>query len=101
MGGFENVQKFFRYYSVPGGSHENVPGPVAGVAGVSPAPDPPLPDWRHMYQLLQNWVEKGEAPDSIIARNSNGTLNRPICMYPKAIRYTGGSVQDASSYRCQ
>lgn len=101
MGGFGKVQQFFRYYPVPGGSHENVPGPVAGIPGVSPAPDPPLPDWKHMYQLLKNWVEQGEAPDSIVASNSNGTLNRPLCMYPQAIRYSGGNVQDTSSYRCQ
>lgn len=101
MGGFARVQEFFRYYPIPGGSHEKVPGPVAGIAGVSPAPDPPLPDWQKLYELLQLWVEKEQTPTTIVARNSNGTLNRPLCMYPQTIRYEGGKIEEASSYRCQ
>jgi feruloyl esterase len=101
MGGFARVQKFFRYYPIPGGSHEKVPGPVAGIPGVSPPPDPPLPSQERLYALLQQWVEEGHAPDTIVMRNSNGTLNRPLCMYPQTLHYVGGSVGAAASYRCR
>jgi feruloyl esterase len=100
MGGFARVQKFFRYYPIPGGSHEGVPGPVPGIPGVSPAPDPPLPSEQQLYKLLQEWVEEGRAPGSILIHNSNGTLNRPLCMYPRRIRYIGGGIESADSYRC-
>jgi hypothetical protein len=101
MGGFTQVQKFFRYYPIPGGSHEKVPGPVPGLAGVSPEPDPPLPDHHELYERLQQWVELGRAPESITLHNKARTLERPLCMYPQTVQYVRGDIGAAASYRCR
>jgi pimeloyl-ACP methyl ester carboxylesterase len=67
---------------------------------------------------LVNWVEKGIAPDSIIATargagnaggvnkelpaNWSANRSRPLCAYPKVARYKGtGDMEAASSFACQ
>ena len=56
---------------------------------------------------LMAWVEKGQAPDSVIASGINfksapTTRSRPLCPYPQTLRYIGsGDIAQASSYRCQ
>ncbi|WP_345816700.1 tannase/feruloyl esterase family alpha/beta hydrolase (plasmid) [Paraburkholderia sp. PREW-6R] len=59
-----------------------------------------------MLQALENWVEKGQAPDSVLATAPAGTpwpgRTRPLCPYPKVARYKGsGSIEDAASFSCQ
>jgi feruloyl esterase len=57
---------------------------------------------------IVNWVEKGAAPDSMIAGTSpNSTAlpagrTRPLCPYPKFAQYTGGPAgsEDAASFTC-
>lgn len=54
-------------------------------------------------QALVDWVEKGQAPQAIIA---SGTTvfpgrTRPLCPYPQYARYSGsGNPEDAASFRC-
>ena len=51
---------------------------------------------------IQNWVEKGEAPDRIIATGKTlPGVSRPLCPWPKVARYTGGDPNNADSFRCQ
>ena len=54
---------------------------------------------------IETWVERGEAPDRIIAsRVKDGVVDRtrPLCPYPKTAVYTGhGSTDDAASFVCQ
>jgi feruloyl esterase len=53
---------------------------------------------------LEQWVEKGVAPDTLLATQSVSgkvTRSRPLCTYPQVARYGGtGSVDEASSFRC-
>lgn len=53
---------------------------------------------------LINWVEGGQAPDSIPAsRIENGqvTRTRPLCPYPQVANYGGsGDINQAESFRC-
>jgi len=57
---------------------------------------------------IVNWVEKGTAPDSMIAGTSpNSTAlppgrTRPLCPYPQFAQYTGGpgGSEDATSFTC-
>jgi feruloyl esterase len=53
--------------------------------------------------LLENWVEKGQAPDVLIARRTaNGAVerSRPIYPYPVLARYSGsGDPKQAASFR--
>ena len=54
---------------------------------------------------LEQWVEKGKAPDQIIASHStNGKVDRtrPLCAYPKIAQYKGsGSIDDAANFVCK
>lgn len=78
----------------------------------------PATDQFDMLTPLVNWVEKGQAPDSVTASvrgpgNAGGvnadlpaswsaTRTRPLCAYPKVARYKGsGSIEDAASFSCQ
>jgi hypothetical protein len=79
MGGYAETQRFFRYFRIPGGNHDRVPGPVPGRTGVSPPPDPPIPDQQRLYGLLIDWVEHGRAPDRIVGTSSNRARDRSAC----------------------
>ena len=52
--------------------------------------------------LLENWVEDGQAPESFVAYSLSGTINRPICAYPKVAKVINpaGNVNDSSNWRC-
>lgn len=101
VGGFAKVQDFHRLYFIPGGGHCGGVGSVNGLPGVSPPANPPLPTQDQMHDALVSWVEKGiPAPTSIVLKSANGTVSRPVCMYPQRISYLGGDVNSAASYAC-
>ena len=58
-----------------------------------------------MLSALVQWVEKGIAPDYIIASHITDDrvdLTRPICPYPKIARWNGkGSSDDAKNFPCE
>ena len=66
----------------------------------------PATDRFDFLTPLMQWVEKGVAPDAIVATGVNfrtppTTRSRPLCPYPKTLRYSGsGDLADAPSYRC-
>ncbi len=53
---------------------------------------------------LENWVEKGKAPDKIVASHATkGVIDRtrPLCPYPQAATYKGtGSMDEAANFVC-
>jgi len=54
---------------------------------------------------LEQWVEKGKAPDQIIASHSAAgkvDRTRPLCPYPQVAKYKGsGSIDDAANFDCK
>ena len=98
-----DASNFARLYLIPGMNH---------------CSGGPATDQFDMLTPLVNWVEKGEAPDSVVA-SARGTGNaggvnadlpsawaanrtRPLCSYPKVARYNGsGSLESAASFTCQ
>jgi hypothetical protein len=80
---------FFRLFMVPGMAH------CSGGTG---------PDQHDPMTVIINWVEKGQAPTSILAsRMEKGKVvrTRPLCPYPQVARYSGqGSIDDAANFRC-
>ena len=62
------------------------------------------PDRIDAVTAVIDWVEKGKAPDSLLASKvANGSVvrTRPLCPYPQVARYTGqGSIDDATNFRC-
>jgi hypothetical protein len=54
-----------------------------------------------MLAAIQEWVEKGKAPDRIIATGTAFPgVSRPLCPYPAVARYRGGDPSDAGSFDC-
>ena len=101
MGGFVATQKFYRLFMIPGMSHCGGVGSVNGTAGVSPAAKPPLPATGQLFSVLTDWVENGTAPTTIPVTTTDGTISRPLCMYPAKLTYVSGDVNSASSFVCQ
>ena len=84
-----NTTNFFRLFMIPGMAH------CSGGVG---------PDQHDPMTAIINWVEKGQAPASILASrvvNAQVVRTRPLCPYPQVARYSGqGSIDDAANFRC-
>ena len=87
MGGRSQTEDFFRLFLVPGVHH----------SGGGPG----FTEFDSMT-VLENWVEKGQAPDKFVAcRITEGTVERcrPIFPYPVRTRYSGkGDPKLAESF---
>jgi feruloyl esterase len=55
-----------------------------------------------MVSAIVNWVEKGQAPEQIIAKGASAPgETRPLCPYPSHAHYVGsGDPKSAVNYRC-
>lgn len=87
-GGLEATKQFARFFNFPGMGH------VAGGASL---------DIFDPVAAIQDWVEKGQAPEFLVATGTRFPgRTRNICAYPLISRYVGsGSVDAASSFRCE
>ena len=85
---------YFRMFMMPGVLH------CAG------GPGPDSVDWA---SAIDEWVEKGKAPDRLIAQKRAGAgaaatvaRSRPLCPYPQRAVYSGsGSTDDAANFTCR
>lgn len=86
-GGLEATKAFARFFNVPGMGHS------AGGAAL---------DRFDPVTAIYDWVEKGQAPDTLMATGSRFPgRTRPICSYPQIARYVGsGSADVAANFRC-
>jgi feruloyl esterase len=93
MGGAAAVSGFYRLFMVPGFDHCGFQsGPGITQSGLDP------------LTALENWVEKGMAPDVLVATRyaADGKVERarPICPYPQVARFKGGDANDPANYAC-
>ncbi|MGA1988779.1 MAG: tannase/feruloyl esterase family alpha/beta hydrolase [Candidatus Sulfotelmatobacter sp.] len=104
--GQSETDSFVRLYMVPGMQHcDNGPGPDSfGQVGQLTFDDPQ----RSVYAALEQWVEKGAAPSTIIAAKYDGDdrqhpkMTRPLCEYPQVAKYKGsGDPNDAANFVCE
>ena len=109
-----DAQSFVRLFMVPGMQHcYGGPGPSSfGQFGWHPGTGPEDP--QHDISLaLQQWVEKGVAPEKVIAAKietdpksgphaaPHTTMTRPLCAYPEEAKYDGaGNTSDAANFAC-
>jgi len=58
-----------------------------------------------MLSALEQWVEKGTAPEQILAsrvRDGKVDRTRPLCPYPLVAAYKGtGNTDDAANFACK
>ena len=63
------------------------------------------PNSFDMISALEDWVERGQAPDRIIAVHRTGgeiDRSRPLCPFPEEAVYTGtGSIDEAENFVCR
>ena len=89
MGGYDRTRDFYRLFVAPGMGH------CSGGPG---------PNTFDALSALEAWVEKGQAPDKLIATHSTAgkvDRSRPLCPYPQVARYLGkGSIDEATSFAC-
>ncbi len=99
-GGMAGAGRFMKMYLVPNMGHCS--GNMAT-------------DQFDMLTPMVNWIENGVAPEEIVATGNRfpasvgpytglgtSTRSRPLCPYPKTLRYKGtGDISQASSYACQ
>jgi feruloyl esterase len=76
---------------------------MPGVLHCAGGPGPDSVDWA---AAIDEWVEKGKAPDRLIAQKRSAagavTRSRPLCAYPQRAVYNGsGSIDDAASFVCR
>ncbi|MDQ7744934.1 tannase/feruloyl esterase family alpha/beta hydrolase [Hydrogenophaga pseudoflava] len=86
--GNAKFDRFARFVTSPGVGHD-LTGPGAAKADLITA--------------LVEWVEKGIAPDHLVATGTSdaGTFERPLCPYPSFPKYKGsGDTNKASSFTC-
>jgi hypothetical protein len=106
-----NAAAFVKLFMVPGMQHcYGGPGPSSfGQFGWRPGTGPD--DTHHdIYLALEQWVEKGVAPEQVIAAKIEGdaktpskiTMTRPLCAYPLVAKYKGtGDTSEAASFACR
>ena len=84
-----SVESWSRIYFVPGMGHCQ-----GGSATL---------DRFDMLSAVVDWVEKGVAPDRVVATGpAFPGRSRPLCPYPQHAEYTGhGDTNDASNFVCQ
>ena len=86
--GQSGVDGFMRFYMIPGFGH-----------GFGP-----FNTKFDSLKLLQDWVEKGQAPKGVTAvdGNPNANRSRPLCEWPKWPKFTGaaGTENSAASFTC-
>ena len=88
-GGMAKVKDWSRLFLVPGMGHCS-----GGTMTV---------DSFDMLSAVVNWVENGQAPDSVAAKGRPAPgRTRPLCAYPTYAQYTGqGDPQDAKNFVCR
>jgi len=90
-GGLRDTRKFARVFLVPGMNH----------CGGGPSTSQ-----FDAFAAVVDWVENGDAPESLLATAPAGTpwpgRTRPLCAYPEQARYKGsGSIEDSASFACK
>ena len=98
---------FYRLFLAPGMMHCWA-GPGPNVFGGAYTPGGIFDPDHHALAALMQWVEKGKAPEKIIAtkyQDDDPTKTvirtRPLCPYPGVARWTGtGSTDDVQNFVC-
>jgi feruloyl esterase len=108
QGQFQRLYDYYRLFMVPGMGH-CAGGPGPNTFGQPFAQVVPIGDPQHdIITALEQWVEKGVAPQEITATKyvndtpSQGVaFSRPLCPYPMTAHYSGtGDQTNAASFTC-
>ena len=100
-----SIRSYHRLFMLPEVGHcrsGSGPGAIGG-GFAEPAKAQRRPE-SHVVSALIQWVERGVAPEQIVATRYNAagaiTRQRPICAYPQIATFRGGDPDSASSFSC-
>jgi feruloyl esterase len=97
-GGYASLQKNVRLFMIPDAGH-------CSMSGVGPGNFDPL-------TAMEDWVEKGKAPDALLAKLYNPLSplidpsktplrTMPLCKFPEMAHYSGkGDLKEAANWTC-
>ena len=99
------TESYYRLFMAPGMAHcYGGQGPI-NFGALDHTPSPVLDADHDILEALDRWVEKGVAPERIIAteftEDSKVKRQMPLCTYPKVAIYTGGDVNRPESFTCR
>ena len=99
------TQEFYRLFMAPGMAHcHGGIGPV-NFGGLDHHPLPTVDADHDLLEALDRWVEKGVAPERVIATQFTDShkpqRQMPLCPYPKVATYVAGDVNQAASFACK
>jgi pimeloyl-ACP methyl ester carboxylesterase len=102
---YDTIRTFNDVMSAAGG-HGRKNAQLYVAQGVSHCGGGPGADTVDLVSAITDWVEKGQAPETLLASKINpqtgGVLfTRPLCEYPKFPYYIGGNPNDAASFSCK
>src|ERR1035437_3255501 len=107
--GVKEADAAVRLFMIPGMQHCGL-GPGASIFDQWGMPQTAFPDdaQHDIFLALENWVEKGEAPDHMVAAkldalgpSAHVLMTRPMCAYPQVAKYKGsGDSNDAANFTC-
>ena len=106
--GARDTDSFARLYMAPGVQHCSG-GPGPDIFGADEGSQGPSDPQHSVFSSLEQWVEKGVAPDKIIATKLNDPadptkgvkMTRPLCSFPQVAKYKGsGDSNDQASFVC-
>jgi feruloyl esterase len=98
QGGYAKLQQNVRLFGIPGSGH-------CSMMGVGP-------DNFDALTAMEDWVEKGKAPDALLAalydpnspnidRSKRPLRTMPLCKFPEMAHYSGkGDIKDAANWSC-
>jgi feruloyl esterase len=103
------TQDFYRLFMVPGMAHCRGGYGPTNLGGLDHLPLPTLDADHDALEALDRWVEKGVAPERLIAtefvdeKAPQRQVKRqmPLCPYPKVAMYVAGDVNRAESFSCK
>ena len=102
--GQSRVDTFARFFVIPQVGHGLRGNSYVTNGQGRTMPPSPIPSTFDRAGILLDWVEKGKAPDVIVAKKivqGQVTRSRPLCPYPQVARYTGnGSIDAAENFTC-
>ncbi|KAH7071419.1 Tannase/feruloyl esterase [Paraphoma chrysanthemicola] len=81
------LDDFYRLFLMAGGVHSTI-GPI---------------QVKNIQNYIVNWVEKGNAPETILATGTDPTgkpYNRNLCKFPRVQHYIGGNSSIPEAYKC-
>jgi len=71
---------------------------LPGVEHCRGGPGADLVDW---LGALDAWVDRGQAPGTLVATRADGKISRPVCVWPQVVRREGeGDPDAAASWSC-